>query len=220
MEKPPWGPATVKHIADEVRRHRNARGMSTQQLADACAALGWPIKRTVLSNLESGYRETITVPELMVLARALEVPAIQLLYPLGSESEVEILPGRTVSTEAAMLWFTGWYDPFRDEARTLIGHGPDVPAGDLHDWYETGYEDAGAPVHMYAEHRQFVERYEAAETEAARRLPRDRTDDAYRAEVAMLRKETEDLIRAKRQEMRRRGVAVLPDLPPGLEHLR
>jgi transcriptional regulator with XRE-family HTH domain len=107
MEQPQWGPALVNQIAGEIRRHRKARPWSVQQLADACEKLGWPIKRTVLSNLESGYRETITVPELFVLAQALEVPPLLLLLPLGYADTVEISPSNTVSTVDALRWLTG-----------------------------------------------------------------------------------------------------------------
>jgi transcriptional regulator with XRE-family HTH domain len=219
MEKPEWGPRYVQVIASQVRRYRTERGMSAQALSDACGALGWPIKRSVLSNLESGYRETVTVPELVVLARALEVPPVQLVYPLGTTAEVEVLPGETVKTEDAMLWFTGWRDLFKDEAETRIGHGNQSPESGLHEWYETGYDDAGAPVHLYAEHRQLLDEYSEATMEAARRLGSDAPAAKLRSEVAAIRKRSEDAIRAKRAEMRRRGITVLPDLPSELEHL-
>lgn len=81
--------------------------MSAQALSDECAKLGWPIKRSVLSNLESGYRETITVPELLVLAQALRVSPLRLLLPLGHADMVEILPGSEVMTTDALRWLRG-----------------------------------------------------------------------------------------------------------------
>lgn len=210
----------VKSIAGEIRRYRKARGMSVQQLADECERLGWPIKRTVLSNLESGYRETITVPELVVLARALAVPAIQLLYPLGIAPTVELLPGVELPTEDAARWFTGWHDPFPAEGHALIGHGEQDAASGLHEWYEKHYADAGAPIHLYAEHRQLVSEHQDAEAEAARRLGQAATTDALRDEAARLRRQVETVLRNKRREMERRGFTVLPELPAGLEHLR
>jgi transcriptional regulator with XRE-family HTH domain len=220
MEETSWGPAVVKSIASQVRRYRKERGMSVQQLADVCEQLGWPIKRTVLSNLESGYRETITVPELVVLATALGVPPIQLLYPVGAVEDVELLPGRTVPTEEAVLWFAGWHEPFRDEVKDRVGQGRHNPQTGLHEWYETPYEDAGAPIRLYAEHRVLLQEYEDAVQEAARRLGGDAPAADYRVEVAEIRKRIETALRAKRVEMSRREVAVLPDLPPELAHLR
>lgn len=78
-----------------------------QQLSDAAAELGVTIKRPVLSNLEHGRRHTITEAEIRVLARVLRVPPILLTFPVGTEDEVEILPGEIVSTWDAARWFTG-----------------------------------------------------------------------------------------------------------------
>jgi len=210
----------VKRIAGEVRRYRLARGMSTQQLADACSDLGLPIKRTVLSNLESGYRETITVPELLVLARALGVPPIRLLFPLGAKPKLEVLPGRTVDTEAAMLWFTGWHDLFREDSGELVGQGTYDPDSGLREWYETPYWDAAYPVHAYHEHRELLQQHAEAVRDALRGLGADHTPEDLRDEVARRRRQTEMAIRIVRRQMRSRGMTVLPELPPELEHLR
>lgn len=106
MEQPQWGPELVRVIAGQIRWHRERKRpkMSAQALADRCAEIGWPIKRSVLSNLESGYRETITVPELIVIAAALEVPLADLLLPLGRAEQVEILPGTRVPPVVALYW--------------------------------------------------------------------------------------------------------------------
>lgn len=81
--------------------------MSTRALADACANYGHPIPRSVLANLESGRRESITVPEVLVIARALEVPPMDLLLPLGHAEQVEILPGVSLTPAAALDWLAG-----------------------------------------------------------------------------------------------------------------
>lgn len=107
MEKDDWGPRLVKVIAGQVRYWRDERDISAQTLANRCAALGWPIKRSVLSNLEGGYREVITVPEVLTLAAALEISPLELLVPLGRAESVEVLPGNSVSTADAMRWVVG-----------------------------------------------------------------------------------------------------------------
>ena len=60
--------------------------MSVQKLADVTDELGMPIPRSVLANLESGRRETVTVAEVLVLAAALDVAPIDLICPSGSIS--------------------------------------------------------------------------------------------------------------------------------------
>jgi transcriptional regulator with XRE-family HTH domain len=81
--------------------------MSAQQLADRTAELGMPIPRSVLANLESGRRETVSAAELIVLAAALNVAPIELICPTGYDEQAEILPGRMVDSLSAVRWFTG-----------------------------------------------------------------------------------------------------------------
>ncbi|MFE3197761.1 helix-turn-helix domain-containing protein [Embleya sp. NPDC059237] len=97
----------VAVVAGEVRRHRKARRMSAQQLADACTALGVEMQRGVLANLEIGRRESLDVTELVALAQALGVPAISLLFPVGEVATVSPTPGVVVDTWDGLAAFTG-----------------------------------------------------------------------------------------------------------------
>lgn len=94
-------------IAREVRRHRQARGMSAQQLADKCAEVGMPLQRTVISNIENGRRGNVSVAEVLVLAAALEVPPAALIFPAGYAEAVEYLPGRAAAPLEAADWWHG-----------------------------------------------------------------------------------------------------------------
>ena len=100
-------------IAREVRRYREGQGqrprMSAQQLADRTEELGMPIPRSVLANLESGRRETVSVAEVLVLAAALNVAPVELICPVGFDKETEMLPGRAMDQLAARRWFTGMW---------------------------------------------------------------------------------------------------------------
>lgn len=102
-----WSERLALAVAQEVRRHRQARGLSAKQLSDRCAQLGMPIQRSVLANLESGRRATISVAEVMVLAAALEVAPMQLLFPVGYEERFEFLPNQHAVPFAAAQWFEG-----------------------------------------------------------------------------------------------------------------
>lgn len=216
-----WSARLTRQVAGEIKRWRDKRGLSAQQLADACHALGHPVPRSVIANLESGRRETITAAELVVLARALDVPPVELLYPLGQVPAVEVVPGRSVATDEALLWFTGRRDLFRDETATRSGHGQQDPATGLHEWYETGYDEAAYPVHTYSEHAELIAEWQEAVSSAHRRMPKAADEDspAFRQEVATLRGNAERALRIIRDDMRRRGVPVLPALPPELEHV-
>jgi transcriptional regulator with XRE-family HTH domain len=94
-------------VGAEVRRYREMRKMSAQQLAERCAGLGLPIQRSVLANLENGRRDTVSTPELLVLALALNVAPVLLLFPAGRDESAELAPGLSVPMAEALQWFSG-----------------------------------------------------------------------------------------------------------------
>ncbi|MGY1730150.1 helix-turn-helix domain-containing protein [Geodermatophilus sp. SYSU D01045] len=100
-----WAKRLTQVIADGIRAARGR--VSAQKLADRCTELGYPIPRSTISNLESGRKETISVQELLVLARALEIPPLLLLFPLGRVDRVPLLPEVDAPTWPAARWFTG-----------------------------------------------------------------------------------------------------------------
>ena len=102
-----WPARLTRVIAREIQRHRKAQRMSVQQLSDAAERLGVTIQRPVLSNLENGRRNTISVAELLVLAQALNVPPLQLVFPAGYTEQVEALPGVEVEPLTAVHWARG-----------------------------------------------------------------------------------------------------------------
>lgn len=116
--EPEWDSATTARIGGEIRRLRGKR--SAQQIADRTTALGYPIGRATISELETGRRKSITVPELLILAAALDVPPILLLCPGLPDGPVEILPGLETTAIVAAEWFEG-----RDEAVRLQFEGGD-----------------------------------------------------------------------------------------------
>ncbi|GAA3853904.1 hypothetical protein GCM10023084_05180 [Streptomyces lacrimifluminis] len=110
MTQPPapdWSTRLALSVAREVRRHRQSQGLSAQQLADRCTEVGMPIQRSVLANLESGRRTTVTIAEVLVLAAALNVPPAALVFPVGRTDVVEALPGKEIDPLNAVEWFSG-----------------------------------------------------------------------------------------------------------------
>jgi len=102
-----WPDRLARAIAAQIRLHRTEQGLSAQQLADRCDEIGMPIPRNVVANLENGRRTGLTVAELFVLARALRVPPLELVFPIGRVPVVEVLPERHVDTWRAFRWATG-----------------------------------------------------------------------------------------------------------------
>ncbi|MFJ1667369.1 helix-turn-helix domain-containing protein [Streptomyces bottropensis] len=75
----PYGSAG-RMVAENVRRIRGQRGMTTYTLSDALAEAGRPITPTAIVRLEKQKRQ-VTVDDLAALAAALSVTPAQLLEP-------------------------------------------------------------------------------------------------------------------------------------------
>ncbi|MFI1740865.1 helix-turn-helix domain-containing protein [Streptomyces sioyaensis] len=116
MTEHDWQGRLTQQVADAVRDYRKLRGLSAQGLADACAALGHAIPRTSIANLENGRRSGVEIAELLVFAKALGVPPIALILPIGMAGSVEVLPGQELPIWDAVSWIT---------AETLIGEEPE-----------------------------------------------------------------------------------------------
>jgi len=108
MTQDGWAARYTRVIAGEIRRYRQQRGLSAQQVSDACAKAGLEISRSTLADLENGRRENITVTELLMLAAVLDVPPVQLMLPvLRGENTAEILPELSAPVWDAALWIRG-----------------------------------------------------------------------------------------------------------------
>lgn len=80
-------------------------------LADRCAEVGAPeVNRSVLANIESGRRDSVSVDELMILALALDVSPVDLLAADQDDGEVALVPGDPIPTRTAREWVCGLLD--------------------------------------------------------------------------------------------------------------
>ncbi|MET4166103.1 MULTISPECIES: hypothetical protein [Gordonia] len=101
-----WATDMTSRVGVEIKRLRGKR--SAQWLSDRTAELGYPVPRTTISETETGRRRgTLPVQELVVLAAALQVPPLQLLYPGLPSAPVEYLPGGSVRAIDAAQMFAG-----------------------------------------------------------------------------------------------------------------
>ena len=132
----------AKRVGEQVALAREGvagRKMSAQALADRCADLGHPLDRSVIAKLEKGIRQHVTVGDLLVLARALDVPPVALLFPLA-EAQVELLPGQVRPTWSSLQWFAA-EAPFPPEDASERGDQR---------W------DPPAPIGLFRQHEDFV----------------------------------------------------------------
>ncbi|MBY6366963.1 XRE family transcriptional regulator [Rhodococcus corynebacterioides] len=104
-----WTQQLVDRVGREVRRARTASSppLSGQALSDRTAELGHPISRAVISDLETGRRRGLDVADLIVLAAALRISPVQLLFPELPRGSVDVLPGRPHESHDAVRWFAG-----------------------------------------------------------------------------------------------------------------
>jgi transcriptional regulator with XRE-family HTH domain len=208
---PDWPIEMTARIGERVARLRAEREMTVQALADRCAELGVPLGRVTLTKLEGGKRQAVTPAELTVLAAALGAAPIELLYPVGYEKQVEVLPGRMVDPLDAVRWFAGELamDATADATNLKI-----PPVG----------KESG--TYLLQQHRDYIEKVEVADGQAALALASAAEPAAgeYANQTASYRLQAADdwrmfvrePLRRIRAEMRRRKM-LLPDLPASVE---
>jgi transcriptional regulator with XRE-family HTH domain len=210
-----WPDRLTRVVADEVRRYREKRKMSTQRLDERTAELGMRIPRSVLANLESGRRNTVSAAEILVLAAALDVSPALLLFPVGRLELMDALPDLPMPPWQAFEWFTGEREigviTGTDGARLAI----------------SGPADSSSEISVFRDHESWQMAWRRAwwslqnATKAAREAG---TDEEAQAQQAMARSMTEqandaeDKLRIIRKQMRERSL-IPPVLPDDLAHI-
>lgn len=205
VTQPTWAARLTLNVASQVRGYRHERGLSAQQLADRCADLGMDISRATLADIENGRRVAISVAELLILARALDVPPILLIAPAGRQQTVEIFPDRFMDVWDAVLWLTGQAE--------LVDAGAGKPL-------TVTRADEDATVELFRMHRFLVDRAPRDESALQQALASadlaetEEAADAARRVAKMIQANVETNIedlRSVRARMRKRGLAP-PDL--------
>lgn len=100
-----WKAATASRIGRAVHQARKGR-YTAEQLSGRCADLGHAIHRTTITKIENG-RGSFEVSDLLILAAALGIPPVSLLFPDIPSGQVEAIPGWVVPSSEAMNWFDG-----------------------------------------------------------------------------------------------------------------
>ena len=100
-----WSEKLHSRVARAVKSARGSR--SAQWLADETGRLGFPISRAAIANYESGRKRGLDLTELLVIAAALGVPPLVLLFPDVPDGPVEVLPGLEIASWDAAAWFSG-----------------------------------------------------------------------------------------------------------------
>ena len=123
-----WAGDIARRVAERIKALRGDR--SGQWLSDRTDEFGHRVSRSTISELENGKRSTVAVDALIVLAAALDVPVVDLLYP--GWDPVEILPGRIVPHDQALQCLLGDTEALRgmreklEEANSTVREGIDA----------------------------------------------------------------------------------------------
>lgn len=102
-----WAGSIAVQIGKNIQRARKLAAMSALQLSTACEVSGYPIPRSTIANIESGRKETVSLQELMIIAHALNTPALTLIqYPYDAAKEARLTPNSepVLSIDAAALF--------------------------------------------------------------------------------------------------------------------
>ena len=92
-----------------VSRRRHALKMTASELSRRTAELGYPISRGAIAKIESSLRSgKVDVAEVLVLAAALDMPPVLLLFPqLGTDGGAVVIPGVYTRTGDAVRSVAG-----------------------------------------------------------------------------------------------------------------
>lgn len=144
-----WPTFVTALVAVNVRNRRKQLKLSAQQLSEKCEELGMPIARSVLANLESGRRANISLPEVLILARALKISPLNLCIPIGVADRYFPTPIEEIDPWDAAKWFSG-EAPFPGEESGLLpdSSGPYAPS----------YNDLTGLFRQHDQHAEMVRR--------------------------------------------------------------
>ncbi|MDT9688157.1 hypothetical protein Q5762_07275 [Streptomyces sp. P9(2023)] len=73
----------TRRVIDELATARRAQKVSALEMANRMTGLGYPIKRSVIANCETGRRAEISVDHMVFAARSLELSPATLLVRCG-----------------------------------------------------------------------------------------------------------------------------------------
>ncbi|QRI76271.1 MULTISPECIES: helix-turn-helix transcriptional regulator [Rhodococcus] len=148
-----WAQETASRIGRAVKTYRQRAGITAAQLATLTEELGFPLNRVAIAKIENGHRRgKLDVTELIVLARALQVPPVLLVYPDVPGGGVNLLPAHhpdavPIESGSAAKWFGGVTSLF-------LGW---EPFGDIEQQYKTA-ENNRRPMELLLQRTSLSER--------------------------------------------------------------
>jgi transcriptional regulator with XRE-family HTH domain len=205
-------------VAAEVVRIRRAAGLTRDDLAERCARRGLPLTTSTIANIETGRRDgdgrrrrEVTVDELVVLADALKVAPVLLVFPVGQQGVTTwVGESGSVDTWLAAQWFGGHGEhPIADISSgsdtTIEVDGRTIPVREVTRVYRL-------PIRLYSDYEQAQRRLWMARAKLStlRRRAKTGGDDVIEmiGWTESTIKETEELLQSYAQRMVDEGLEV------------
>ncbi len=126
--------STTEAFARRMRRYREKRRWSQEDLARELTVAGWKVDRTQIARIESRHRG-IALDEALMIAWVLSVPPALLYLPLGDADEVAITPNEKLQPIRALQWVTGDVDQSFGIVRDSVTWATDMALWWLYDSY-------------------------------------------------------------------------------------
>ncbi|MGI1849925.1 helix-turn-helix domain-containing protein [Rhodococcus ruber] len=193
-----WQVELAGRIGAAVAQWRKKRGLTAVELSEKTASLGYPVSRIAISKIEQGKRAgKMDLSELLVLARALAVPPVLLIYPDLKDGPVEVIPGQTISSFYALRWFTGEGVPNPYEDPPIPAPGISNPTAAMienREFNRTADRIELARVHWQQLWHLEVVQHQAAKAEPGSQEARKLAEvtEGYRESIARLEREMRD----------------------------
>ena len=103
-----WELDLAGRIGHAVTRRRKQLLLTAVGLSERTEKLGYPITRVTISKIENNARAgKVDVAELLVLAAALEIPPVLLIFPGFPDAREQVLPGLMCASDAGARWASG-----------------------------------------------------------------------------------------------------------------
>lgn len=185
-----WSDELNRRMAAAIKTAR--AGRSAQWLADETERLGHPISRAAIANYESGRKKGLDVTELLVLAAALRIPPLTILFSELPDGPVEVLPSVQVTSWDAAAWFSG------EAGSPDPGHDP-WPASREYELVRT-VRERRSQLHAMAQYFALIQRFAAGvEGESGGASPWSPELRAYTEQLKSLEQEVTRLDRLIRE---------------------
>lgn len=102
-----WQMSFARQVGATVKLRRQRLGLSAAKLAERTETTGFPMSRGLITKIENGHRSGLDTAEVIVLAAALRIPPVELLFGQLAGGPIDVFPAARTTCWDALKWFSG-----------------------------------------------------------------------------------------------------------------